>query len=211
MSLQKVVQHTLFLLQTIAVEIILSYIIYSVEYQKCYWISIILLVLYCDNASVDVFITFIFKVKLIDSLHFKQQGKLAKELDFVSHHVRTRLDELKRQEVNRLRMLIKAKQDQEGGGGMYSTIQQTAPLMVVWRWRMCVRAAHNPGTSIRSFTCCREMCRVVNNGAVLHPSGRCFAVINTPNISSFTFWIAAIVLPLGWVILKNIYVLDFNF
>uniref|UniRef100_A0A3B3T279 Nucleobindin 2 n=1 Tax=Paramormyrops kingsleyae TaxID=1676925 RepID=A0A3B3T279_9TELE len=43
-----------------------------------------------------------------------KQGKLAKELDFVSHHVRTRLDELKRQEVNRLRMLIKAKQDQEG-------------------------------------------------------------------------------------------------
>ncbi|XP_023660299.1 nucleobindin-2-like [Paramormyrops kingsleyae] len=47
-----------------------------------------------------------------------KQGKLAKELDFVSHHVRTRLDELKRQEVNRLRMLIKAKQDQEGGGEM---------------------------------------------------------------------------------------------
>ncbi|XP_062318074.1 nucleobindin-2b isoform X1 [Osmerus eperlanus] len=41
-------------------------------------------------------------------------GKLAKELDFVSHHVRTKLDELKRQEVNRLRMLIKAKQDAEG-------------------------------------------------------------------------------------------------
>ncbi|KAM6973354.1 nucleobindin-2b [Aplochiton taeniatus] len=44
-----------------------------------------------------------------------KQGKLAKELDFVSHHVRTRLDELKRQEVNRLRMLIKAKQDVQGG------------------------------------------------------------------------------------------------
>uniref|UniRef100_A0AAQ4QE05 Nucleobindin 2a n=1 Tax=Gasterosteus aculeatus aculeatus TaxID=481459 RepID=A0AAQ4QE05_GASAC len=42
-------------------------------------------------------------------------GKLAKELDFVSHHVRTKLDELKRQEVNRLRTLIKAKQDLEGG------------------------------------------------------------------------------------------------
>lgn len=46
-----------------------------------------------------------------------QQGKLAKELDFVSHHVRTKLDELKRQEVNRLRTLIKAKQDLEGGNG----------------------------------------------------------------------------------------------
>ncbi|XP_069553710.1 nucleobindin-2a isoform X1 [Brachyistius frenatus] len=44
-----------------------------------------------------------------------KQGKLAKELDFVSHNVRTKLDELKRQEVNRLRTLIKAKQDLEGG------------------------------------------------------------------------------------------------
>ncbi|XP_048025043.1 nucleobindin-2b [Megalobrama amblycephala] len=47
-----------------------------------------------------------------------KQGKLAKELDFVSHHVRTKLDELKRQEVNRLRTLIKAKQDMTGDKGM---------------------------------------------------------------------------------------------
>lgn len=47
-----------------------------------------------------------------------KMGKLAKELDFVSHHVRTQLDELKRQEVSRLRTLIKAKQDIEGGNGM---------------------------------------------------------------------------------------------
>jgi hypothetical protein len=47
----------------------------------------------------------------------EQQGKLAKELDFVGHQVRTKLDELKRQEVNRLRTLIKAKQDAEGGNG----------------------------------------------------------------------------------------------
>ncbi|XP_028822368.1 LOW QUALITY PROTEIN: nucleobindin-2-like [Denticeps clupeoides] len=47
-----------------------------------------------------------------------KQGKLAKELDFVSHHVRTKLDELKRQEVSRLRTLIKAKQDLEGGNGL---------------------------------------------------------------------------------------------
>ncbi|KAB5558776.1 hypothetical protein PHYPO_G00021120 [Pangasianodon hypophthalmus] len=47
-----------------------------------------------------------------------KQGKLAKELDFVSHHVRTKLDELKRQEVSRLRTLIKAKQDIEGGNGV---------------------------------------------------------------------------------------------
>ncbi|XP_029495365.1 nucleobindin-2-like isoform X2 [Oncorhynchus nerka] len=47
-----------------------------------------------------------------------KMGKLAKELDFVGHHVRTQLDELKRQEVSRLRTLIKAKQDIEGGNDM---------------------------------------------------------------------------------------------
>ncbi|XP_032126841.1 nucleobindin-1 isoform X1 [Sapajus apella] len=40
-----------------------------------------------------------------------KSGKLSRELDFVSHHVRTKLDELKRQEVSRLRMLLKAKMD----------------------------------------------------------------------------------------------------
>lgn len=40
-----------------------------------------------------------------------KSGKLSKELDFVSHHIRSKLDELKRQEVSRLRMLIKAKLD----------------------------------------------------------------------------------------------------
>eukprot|EP00062_Callorhinchus_milii_P027488 gi/632990847/ref/XP_007884357.1/ PREDICTED: nucleobindin-1-like [Callorhinchus milii] len=44
-----------------------------------------------------------------------KSGKLSKELDFVSHHIRTKLDELKRQEVSRLRMLIKAKVDAEQG------------------------------------------------------------------------------------------------
>lgn len=44
------------------------------------------------------------------SLSWKS-GKLSRELDFVSHHVRTKLDELKRQEVSRLRMLLKAKMD----------------------------------------------------------------------------------------------------
>lgn len=42
---------------------------------------------------------------------FRQNGRLSKELDLVGHHVRTRLDELKRQEVSRLRMLLKAKLD----------------------------------------------------------------------------------------------------
>ncbi|XP_038608148.1 nucleobindin-1 [Tachyglossus aculeatus] len=40
-----------------------------------------------------------------------KNGKLSRELDFVSHHIRTKLDELKRQEVSRLRMLLKAKMD----------------------------------------------------------------------------------------------------
>ncbi|KAJ8347269.1 hypothetical protein SKAU_G00286700 [Synaphobranchus kaupii] len=40
-----------------------------------------------------------------------KNGRLGKELDLVGHHVRTRLDELKRQEVSRLRMLLKAKLD----------------------------------------------------------------------------------------------------
>ncbi|CAN8214686.1 unnamed protein product [Coccothraustes coccothraustes] len=44
-----------------------------------------------------------------------KSGKLSRELDLVSHHVRTRLDELKRQEVARLRMLIKAKMDSVQG------------------------------------------------------------------------------------------------
>lgn len=44
-----------------------------------------------------------------------KQGKLSKELNFVQHNFRTKLDELKREEMNRLRMLIKAKHDiQEG-------------------------------------------------------------------------------------------------
>lgn len=42
-----------------------------------------------------------------------QQGKLSKELDFVHHNLRTKLDELKREEMNRLRMLIKVKLDME--------------------------------------------------------------------------------------------------
>lgn len=44
-----------------------------------------------------------------------KSGKLSQELDFVSHNVRTKLDELKRQEVSRLRMLLKAKLDAQQG------------------------------------------------------------------------------------------------
>uniref|UniRef100_A0A803T2M7 Nucleobindin 2 n=1 Tax=Anolis carolinensis TaxID=28377 RepID=A0A803T2M7_ANOCA len=55
-----------------------------------------------------------------------KSGKLSKELDLVSHHVRTKLDELKRQEVARLRMLIKAKIDsfQDSGIDHQALLQQ---------------------------------------------------------------------------------------
>ncbi|XP_057693548.1 nucleobindin-2-like isoform X2 [Corythoichthys intestinalis] len=46
-----------------------------------------------------------------------KQGKLAKELDFVHNNLRTKLDELKREEMNRLRILIKAKHDLQAGDG----------------------------------------------------------------------------------------------
>ncbi|XP_041852678.1 nucleobindin-2-like isoform X2 [Melanotaenia boesemani] len=47
-----------------------------------------------------------------------KQGKLSKELDFVQHNFRSKLDELKREEMNRLRMLIKAKHDIQEGNGL---------------------------------------------------------------------------------------------
>lgn len=40
-----------------------------------------------------------------------RSGKIAHELEFVSHHVRTRLDEIKRTELERLRMLMMKKQE----------------------------------------------------------------------------------------------------
>ncbi|XP_061898786.1 nucleobindin-2-like [Entelurus aequoreus] len=46
-----------------------------------------------------------------------REGKLSKELDFVHHSLRTKLDELKREEMTRLRMLIKAKHDMAAGDG----------------------------------------------------------------------------------------------
>ncbi|XP_066439809.1 nucleobindin-2 isoform X3 [Eleutherodactylus coqui] len=48
------------------------------------------------------------KIQAADTEDIKS-GRISQELDFVSHHIRTRLDELKRQEVARLRVLIKAK------------------------------------------------------------------------------------------------------
>ncbi|KAM4617268.1 nucleobindin-2 [Discoglossus pictus] len=47
-----------------------------------------------------------------------KSGKISKELDLVSHHIRSKLDELKRQEVSRLRMLIRAKLDASENTGI---------------------------------------------------------------------------------------------
>lgn len=46
----------------------------------------------------------------------------------MSHHVRTKLDELKRQEVSRLRTLIRAKQDIEGGNGTQTDRYHTVDI-----------------------------------------------------------------------------------
>uniref|UniRef100_A0A3Q3XEC8 EF-hand domain-containing protein n=1 Tax=Mola mola TaxID=94237 RepID=A0A3Q3XEC8_MOLML len=59
-----------------------------------------------------------FKEKLLNAkMDDIKNGKLSKELDFVHHSLRTKLDELKREEMNRLRMLLKAKYDLENGKG----------------------------------------------------------------------------------------------
>ena len=44
-----------------------------------------------------------------------QNGKIAKELEFVNHNVRSKLDELKRQELERLRHLAMQQYEHENG------------------------------------------------------------------------------------------------
>lgn len=46
-----------------------------------------------------------------------QKGRLTKELKFVHHKVRSKLDELKREELKRVRTLLKAKHAIAGGKG----------------------------------------------------------------------------------------------
>jgi len=56
-----------------------------------------------------------------------QSGEIAKHLDFVGHGIRTKLDEIKRKEVDRLRQIIRLQMklqhgtadddDDDGGGG----------------------------------------------------------------------------------------------
>lgn len=42
-------------------------------------------------------------------------GKIAEEIDFASHHIRTRLDELKRKEIESQRQLLRKKEDLRRG------------------------------------------------------------------------------------------------
>lgn len=96
-----------------------------------------------------------------------QLGKLSKELDFVHHSFRTKLDELKREELNRLRLLIKAKHDIQGGNGMLHTHATAVWLTTSGCWS-CARnfvipnswwvRSHNFSTnsasSYQSSSCC---------------------------------------------------------
>lgn len=63
-----------------------------------------------------------------------QQGKISKELDFVHHNFRTKLDELKREELSRLRLLIRAKHDLKDGNGMNHTNCTTVWLTTYGCW-----------------------------------------------------------------------------
>ena len=49
-----------------------------------------------------------------------QSGDIANHLDLVSHNVRTRLDELKRQELERLRNVVRMQIRQRNGKGPFT-------------------------------------------------------------------------------------------
>jgi hypothetical protein len=44
-----------------------------------------------------------------------RSGKIAEEIDFASHHIRTRLDELKRKEIESQRQILRKQQDTRRG------------------------------------------------------------------------------------------------
>lgn len=54
-------------------------------------------------------------IKINTFIYLFQSGKIAHELEFVNHNVRTKLDEIKRNELERLRHLIKKKGELENG------------------------------------------------------------------------------------------------
>lgn len=70
-----------------------------------------------------------------------KSGKIAQELNLVSHHVRNKLDELKRVELDRLRKLVKQQHDAEQAGGSYGDSPDGR------RWR----TVSNPWTGTRSI------------------------------------------------------------
>jgi len=50
------------------------------------------------------------------NFHFiLQAGKLSEEVNFMPQEIRTKLNELKRQEMNRLRKIVQAKSDLDNG------------------------------------------------------------------------------------------------
>lgn len=57
------------------------------------------------------------KLENVSAEHIKS-GAIAQELNFVHHNIRSKLDELKRIELDRLRQL--ARKEHEIGGGSYS-------------------------------------------------------------------------------------------
>ena len=60
------------------------------------------------------------KMENVSADHIKS-GLIAQELNFVNHKIRTKLDELKRIEIDRLRKLAKKEHDlKELGQGSYS-------------------------------------------------------------------------------------------
>lgn len=62
---------------------------------------------FITKANSNYFIEIVVKKKIVcNSFNFiLQSGKIAEQLDFVNHNVRTKLDEIKRRELERLRHL----------------------------------------------------------------------------------------------------------
>ena len=54
-------------------------------------------------------------LECLSEIFILQSGDIAKHLDLVSHNVRTRLDELKRQELERLRNIVRMQIRQRNG------------------------------------------------------------------------------------------------
>lgn len=76
---------------------------------------------------------------------FFQSGKIAMHLEKVAHHVREKLDEIKRKEVNRLRMLAKEKMKQMQGTDVLKLVAQyggmpfvDCPEPIFWSWLFAV-------------------------------------------------------------------------